>query len=182
MLWQVSSDGSRCGHINPPLRGDLTTRSTGRAAGVSGTRGLAWFVRRPQMSRIQLTFGALIVAQAAHSLEEYFGHLWESFLPARVVAGLVSSNLGRGFGALNLLLLAFGAWCFFWPVRRGWPVAVTLAWLWTVLEISNGIVHPLWSLHEGGYTPGLATAPALLALAVYLAYQLRRANAPSTAA
>ena len=79
-------------------------------------------------------------------------------------------------------LLAFGVLCFLWPVRRGWPVAVALAWLWAVLEIVDGMGHPLWSLREDGYTPGLATAPVLLALAVYLAYQLRRANAPSTAA
>ena len=134
------------------------------------------------MSRIQLTFAALIFVQAAHSVEEYVGHLWESFPPARFVTGLVSSNLERGFVILNLSLLAFGAWCFFWPVRRGWPVAVTLMWLWAVIEIINGIGHPLWSLREGGYTPGLATAPLLLILAVYLAYQLRRAQTPSTAA
>ena len=134
------------------------------------------------MSRIQLTFAALIFVQAAHSVEEYVGHLWESFPPARFVTGLVSSNLERGFVILNVSLLAFGAWCFFWPVRRGWPVAVALMWLWAVIEIINGIGHPLWSLREGGYTPGLATAPLLLILAVYLAYQLRRAQSPSTAA
>ena len=134
------------------------------------------------MSRFQLTFGALILAQVAHSLEEQFGHLWESFPPARLVAGLVSSNLERGFGVLNVLVLGFGVWCFLWPVRRGWPVAFALGWLWAVLEIVNGIGHLLWSIHEGGYTPGLFTAPVLLVLAIYLAYQLRRANAPSPAA
>jgi hypothetical protein len=55
-------------------------------------------------------------------------------------------------------------------------------WLWAVIEIINGIVHPLWSLWEGGYTPGLATAPLLLVLAVYLASQLRSARTASTAA
>ena len=134
------------------------------------------------MSRFQLTFGALVLTQAAHSIEEYVGHLWESFPPARFLTSLVSSDLERGFVLLNVTLLAFGVWCFLWPVRRGWPVAVALAWLWAVVEMVNGIGHPLWSLREGGYTPGLATAPVLLVLAVYLAYQLRRANAPSTAA
>jgi hypothetical protein len=62
-----------------------------------------------------------------------------------------------------------------YPVRRGWPIAVPLVWFWVVIEIVNGIVHPLWSLHEGGYTPGLVTAPILLLLAIYLANQLRRA-------
>jgi hypothetical protein len=50
------------------------------------------------MSRFQLTFGALILVQAAHSIEEHFGHLWESFPPAHFVTGLVSSNPERGFG------------------------------------------------------------------------------------
>jgi hypothetical protein len=130
----------------------------------------------PNPWRFQLTFGALILVQAAHSIEEYVGHLWESFPLTRFITGLVSSNPERGFIALNVLLLAFGAWCFLWPVRRGWPVAVALGWFWAALEIVNGIGHALWSLREGGYTPGLATAPVLLVLAVYLAYQLRRAN------
>jgi len=135
------------------------------------------------MSRLQLTFGALVLAQAAHSVEEYVGHLWESFPPARLLTGLISSNLERGFVILNALLLGFGVWCFVYPIRLRWPVAVSLAWFWVAIETINGIVHPLWSLREGGYTPGLATAPILLLLAIYLGHQLRRtARAPYTAA
>ena len=134
------------------------------------------------MSRFQLAFGALILAQAVHSIEEYFGRLWESFPPARFVTGLVSSNLERGFVVLNVALVVFGAWCFLWPVRRRWSSAAAFAWLWIAVEIVNGIGHPLWSIRQGGYTPGLATAPVLLALAAYLAYRLTRAPEPSTAA
>jgi len=134
------------------------------------------------MSGFQLTFGALIFVQAAHSIEECVGRLWESFPPAHFLTSLVPSNPEYAFVGLNVLLLGFGVWCFLWPVRRGWPVAGTLAWLWALVEIVNGIVHPLWSIHEGGYTPGLATAPVLLALALYLAYQLRHGNARSTTA
>jgi hypothetical protein len=50
------------------------------------------------MSRISPAFGALVLAQAAHSMEEYLGGLWESFPPARFVSGLFSSDLERGFG------------------------------------------------------------------------------------
>jgi len=134
------------------------------------------------VSRFQLTFGALVLVQAAHSIEEYLGHLWESFPPARFLTGLVSSNLERGFVLLNVALLSFGLWCFMWPVRRNWPIAVSLAWCWVVIEFINGIGHPLWSLREGGYTPGLATAPILLVLAVYLAHQLRRATREESSA
>ena len=124
------------------------------------------------MSRLQLTFGALILVQAVHSVEECIGRLWESFPPARFISSAVSADPERGFIALNILLVAFGAWCFFWPVRRRWAVARSIAWLWVVIEIINGIVHPLWSLRQGGYAPGVATAPVLLLLALYLARQL----------
>ncbi len=40
------------------------------------------------MTRPQVAFGALIVAQASHSVEEYVGRLWESFPPARFLTGL----------------------------------------------------------------------------------------------
>ena len=134
------------------------------------------------MSRFQLTFGALVLAQAAHSIEEYFGHLWESFPPARFLTSLVSSNPERGFVLLNVALFSFGLWCFIWPVRRNWPVAISLAWFWVVIEVINGIGHPLWSLRQGGYTLDLATAPVLLLLAVYLAHQLRRATRDASSA
>ena len=129
------------------------------------------------MSRqFRIAFAALLLTQAAHSVEEYVGHLWESFPPARFVSGLVSSDLEKGFLIGNVVLLAFGAWCLLWPVRRGWPSAIAFAWFWVAIELVNGIVHPLWSLRQGGYTPGLATAPLLFALASYLAYQLKRAG------
>jgi hypothetical protein len=125
------------------------------------------------MTRFQLTFGAIVLAQAAHSAEEYVGRLWESFPPARFLTGLVSQDLERGFLIINVSLVAFGLWCFFGPVRRAWPSAVPLAWAWAALELVNGIGHPLWALRQGSYTPGVATAPLLLVLAVYLALQLR---------
>jgi hypothetical protein len=123
-----------------------------------------------------VAFGALVLAQAAHSVEECFGRLWESFPPAHFLSGLISDDRAWNFAAMNALLVAFGVWCFLWPVRRGWPSAVYLAWVWVTLEAVNGIVHPLWTLREGGYTPGVATAPVLLALAAYLAHQLRQAK------
>jgi hypothetical protein len=117
-------------------------------------------------------FAGLILAQAAHSLEEYAGRLWQTFPPARLVSGLVSSDLERGFVIANVLLVGFGAWCALWPVRRRWPAATALAWGWVVVETINGIGHPLWSLRQAGYTPGVATAPLLLALALWLARRL----------
>jgi hypothetical protein len=128
---------------------------------------------------MQAGFGALVLAQAAHSVEEYLGRLWESFPPARALTSLVSQDLELGFLVINVALVTFGVWCFLWPVRRGWPSAVPLAWGWVVIETINGIGHPLWSLRQGGYTPGVATAPVLLILAIYLAGQLRKPRVTS---
>lgn len=133
------------------------------------------------MTRFQMTFFALVLTQAAHSIEEYRGRLYELFPPARLVSGLVSQNLERGFVTFNLVLVAFGLWCFFWPVRKRWGAAAGFVWVWVGIELVNGIGHPVWSLMSGGYTPGVATAPVLLALALYLAYQLCRPRISATA-
>jgi Protein of unknown function with HXXEE motif len=133
------------------------------------------------MDRLQLTFLAVIVAQAAHSLEEYRGRLYDVFPPARFVSGAITSDRERGFVTLNVSILAFGAWCWFWPVRRHWRSAIGLAWVWAVVEVLNGIGHSAWSLMRGGYTPGVATAPSLLALALTLGAQLVNATRPDAA-
>jgi hypothetical protein len=125
------------------------------------------------VTRFRLTFLALVIAQAAHSLEEYKGRLYESFLPARFVSGLISRDLQRGFLIFNVALVAVGVWCFWWPVRQHWAAAFGFVWVWISIELLNGIGHPTWSLMSGGYTPGVATAPLLLVLALSLAYQLR---------
>jgi hypothetical protein len=116
----------------------------------------------------------LVLAQAAHSIEEYVGRLWESFPPARFLTGLISTDPKRGFLLINATLVAFGAWCFFWPVRRDWPSAAYFAAFWIVIQLINGVGHPLWSVRQGGYTPGVATAPLLFVLAIYLATQTAR--------
>jgi hypothetical protein len=125
------------------------------------------------MTPHKVAFGALVLAQAAHSVEEYVGRLWETFPPARFLPGLVSQDQERGFLVLSVALVAFGVWCFVWPIRRDWPSASVLAWIWVTIEVINGVSHPLWALRIGGYTPGVATAPALLVIALYLRRQLR---------
>lgn len=135
-----------------------------------------------RMTRFHATFLLLIVTQAAHSIEEYVGRLYEVFAPARLVSGLISRDLERGFVIFNAALVLFGLWCFVWPVRRGWPSAVPLAWLWVAIELLNGIGHPLWSLRERRYTPGVVSAVALLIIALALIRQLRAPGPPSRAA
>jgi hypothetical protein len=124
------------------------------------------------MDRVKAPFGALVLAQAAHSTEEYVGRLWESFPPAAFLTGLVSSDREVGFLVINIALVAFGVWCFLWPVSRGWRSAKAVAWFWVVLQTINGLGHPVWSLRQGGYTPGVLTAPVLFVLAMLLASRL----------
>jgi hypothetical protein len=123
--------------------------------------------------RLDAAFISLIGIQALHSVEEYVGRLYAEFAPARFVSGLVSQDPQRGFLVANAVLVTLGLWCFAWPIRRRWRSAVTIGWIWVTIELINGLVHSVWSLRELRYTPGVATAPALFALALYLARQLR---------
>jgi hypothetical protein len=122
---------------------------------------------------MRTTFAALIIAQTLHSIEEFQGRLYETFPPARFMCGLVSRDLRRGFIIINVAFVAFGVWCYFWPLRRNWAAARALVWGWAVIEAVNGIGHPLWSLWQRSYQPGVATAPLLLVLALSLMYRLR---------
>ena len=130
------------------------------------------------MSRFQLAFGALVLTQAIHSVEEYAGRLWESFPPARIIVGLISSDPERGFVILNIAFVAFGVWAFLFPVRKRWPSAIPIAWFWAVMEVINACGHTLWTLRQGHYTPGVATAPVLLVLAISLLSLLTQRTQP----
>jgi Protein of unknown function with HXXEE motif len=130
----------------------------------------------------RIAFLALILAQAAHSIEEYSSRLYDVLAPARFVSGLFSSDLRIGFVIFNVLLVAFGLGCFFGPVLRGARAATALAWLWVGLEALNGCAHIIWAASAGAYRPGLATAPLLVAIALALGWQLQRRSLMSHAA
>ena len=119
--------------------------------------------------RTQLVFLLLILAQAAHSVEEYATRLYEVFPPARYVSSLISSDLALGFLVVNVVLVMFGLWCWAVPVRSGWRAADGLVWFWTLSELGNGIGHFSLAIARKGYFPGVVTAPLLLVFAVLLA-------------
>ena len=118
----------------------------------------------------------LILAQAAHSTEEYVFRLFDVFAPARFVSSLVSDDLAVGFALVNAGLVLCGLWCYAARVRPGHSSGPVFAWLWTVLELGNGIGHTALALSQGGYVPGVATAPVLLAVSTYLAVTLSAAR------
>ncbi len=132
------------------------------------------------MSRLENTFLALVAVQGAHSVEEYVGRLWEVFPPARFITGLVSEDRHFGFIVINVALFVFGLWCYIFPVRRHWSSARAIIGAWIAIECINGIGHPLWSVVQAGYTPGMITAPVLLVLALALAGQLKNGARPLT--
>jgi hypothetical protein len=118
-------------------------------------------------------FLALIVAQAAHSVEEYRFRLFDVLAPARFVSGLFSSDLPTGFAIANGLLVLLGGLCYLVLVRPDRPGAAGVIWFWAVLELANGTAHVVRAVEQGGYFPGVATAPVLLELSVYLMSRLR---------
>jgi hypothetical protein len=123
-------------------------------------------------SRSRAAFGLLIAAQAAHSLEEYVFRLFDVFVPARFVSSLFSSNLATGFAIANAVIVLFGVWCYLARLRPGHPSARGYAWFWTCLEFANGVGHVLLASGQGGYFPGVGTAPLLLVLSAYLGARL----------
>jgi hypothetical protein len=129
-------------------------------------------IRLTQKARI--AFLALVIAQAAHSIEEYVFRLYDVFGPARFVSGLISTNLQTGFLAFNLAFVAFGFWCYAVPVQGGLSIAIPFLWFWIVVELLNGIGHPIISILERSYIPGTITAPFLFAIAVYLSIEITR--------
>ncbi|GJM04573.1 MAG: hypothetical protein DHS20C09_05640 [marine bacterium B5-7] len=118
--------------------------------------------------KIKWTFLILVLVQGLHSIEEYVGKLWENFPPARVLCSLVSDNLETGFLIINIGLFVFGLWCWLFPIRKNYFYAQFLVWFWIVLELINGIGHPIWTILQKAYTPGVLTAPILLVIAIIL--------------
>jgi hypothetical protein len=115
-------------------------------------------LRRSRISqKATIAFLALVIVQAAHSIEEYVFRLYKVFAPARFVSGLISTDLRIGFIAFNVAFITFGFWCYAVPVRKALPAAIPLMWFWVVVEILNGTGHPVISIIERAYIPGTAT-------------------------
>ena len=116
----------------------------------------------------QLLFLLLVIVQAMHSIEEYVTELWVNLAPARYISELISPNPAVGFVVFNSLIVAFGLWCYFVPIRTGYRVARTLAWGWAVVEVANGTAHIMLAATARGYFSGVATAPLLILAAAFL--------------
>jgi hypothetical protein len=125
-------------------------------------------------SRSRAAFGLLVLAQAAHSVEEYAFRLFDVFGPARFVSSLFSDNIARGFAVANIGIVLAGVWCYVARVRTPHPSERAYAWFWTCLELGNGVGHLVLSGVRGGYLPGAGTAPLLIAASSYLCARLMK--------
>jgi uncharacterized protein (DUF2062 family) len=122
--------------------------------------------------RSKLLFFALVIAQAAHSVEEYVTRLFEAFAPARFVSGLVSQDLALGFVVINAVFIGVGAWCYVGPVRAGGAAGRIAAAAWVAIELANSLGHVTIAALSGAYFSGLLTAVLLMVTAVCLLFSL----------
>ncbi len=121
-------------------------------------------------------FLILVIVQVCHSIEEYFGALWDVFPPATALCRLVSKDLELGFLIINIGFFILGMIVWLFPVRLEYTVAKYFVWFWIILELVNGIGHTVWAVINTTYKPGLLTAPFLFAIALYLAVLMKRLN------
>jgi Protein of unknown function with HXXEE motif len=131
--------------------------------------------------RSRLFFLLLVIAQAAHSVEEYLTRLFEVFAPARFVSGLVGDDLALGFVVVNVAFIGIGAWCYVGPVRAGAFAGQIAAAVWVAIELANGVAHLAIAAARGAYFSGSLTAILLVVTAGCLAFSLladRRRGVP----
>ena len=119
-------------------------------------------------SRDRWVFLALVLAQAAHSVEEYIFRLYDVFAPARYVCTLLSNDPATGFVISNGALVLFGLGCYVLAVRPGHRSTRVWVWIWIIIQLINGIGHTAIALAQRAYFPGVATAPFLIGLSLYL--------------
>jgi hypothetical protein len=124
--------------------------------------------------RSRLAFLLLVLVQALHSCEEYVYRLYDVLAPARYVSELIGIDRAAGFAVANTTLFLFGLWCWFALVRKDRPSARPVAWAWALIEVANGFAHIALAIAAGGYFPGLATAPLLIAAGTWLILGLSR--------
>ena len=131
------------------------------------------FVARSQ----KYVFLLLIASQCVHSVEEVYFGLWRVFEPARVVSGLLSSDLERGFTIANVLVISAGTISALYLFRSNGSWSKMVILFWVTIELINFGVHAFMAFRTGGYFPGVYTAPFLLLfsglLVIGLANQVR---------
>ena len=99
-----------------------------------------------RFSHTSTLFLILVLLQALHSMEEYYGRLWENFPPATFLTGLVSKNLETGFLIINIGIFVIGILLWVLIVNPNRDAARYVITVWIAIEIINGIGHPFWAM------------------------------------
>lgn len=118
------------------------------------------------MTGVGKTYLGLGIAQALHSMEEMYTHLYDffwtatglfqrylPFLPQCKMSAEVFAILNMGFIVIILATVPFV------ESNRRW--AILLAWCWAVIEVLNGLLHMIGVVVFSGYVPGALSAPVL---------------------
>ena len=118
-------------------------------------------------------FLILVLLQGTHSIEEYVGHIWEVFAPARYLTGLISNNHELAFMVINIGFIVFGIFCWLFIKSKNSAMSAIIIWFWIIIELINGFGHILNAIFHREYTPGLITAPLILITALFLAREVK---------
>jgi hypothetical protein len=131
------------------------------------------------MTNVGKTYLALGIAQALHSMEEMYEHLYDFLWTAtgtlpNLIPVLPRIRMESGvFAVLNMAIITvILATVPFVDSNRRW--AIPLAWFWAVIEICNGLGHLSATVVFSGYVPGAFSAPLLVAVGAVLLVQLSR--------
>jgi hypothetical protein len=138
---------------------------------------ISWFIWAANSSiyenrfKICLIYSVGILVQGVHFLEEYFMDFHIIF------PGFFGYTWSGGryitFNLIYLFLFSAAAWG---AVRNVRP-AFLIVWFFTLIAgIGNGIFHPLVSVYQGGYFPGLVSSPLLLIIGILLFRELAPRN------
>lgn len=129
------------------------------------------------MTKSGTRFIFLGLAQALHSMEEIYFHLYEFAATLSIKAPKVISSFAQLkmkaeiFAILNIaVLVVIFVTIPYYENRRRW--AVLAAWIWAIAEILNGAGHLTVALFFFRYFPGVFSAPLLLLCGSLLFYQL----------
>jgi len=126
--------------------------------------------------RTKAAFLAMVVLQAAHSVEEIIFKFHEAFPPMQSIYRRAPSLAQPAFVLFNSVLILSALLCFFHWVRPARAGARAVLWVWVGIQLATVAAHVVWLALAGGYHPGLATVPALAAAAAYMTYRLAGAS------
>lgn len=131
------------------------------------------------LDRLTFRFWLLGLAQAAHSIEEMRGRLYDFFWVATgrmheaapAIAQMRMSS--RTFAILNMsfITILLGAVPF---VRLRKAPALALAGIAGAVEVLNGAGHAAGAMWFGGYVPGVVTAPLVFVAGILVLKELFR--------